>query len=351
MTSAHNSARAKSLITKAEHVWDLTLPWVEMYWSIDVLKRYREAGYTYISLTIQDMPASYEGVLKEVVRFKELCEPHADWLVFARTQAELEGAQRQGKLVLGLNVQDTEPVHDDLTRLQVLKDFGVRHMLLAYQLRNRAADGCSEPGDAGLSLFGRRLIREMNKVGIVVDCSHTGRRSTLEAMELSTAPVIFSHSGVRAVCEHIRNIDDEQIRACAGTGGVVGVVGIGAFLGDPDAKAETVFRHIDHVVQLVGPEHAGIGTDFIDDMEPVWPGMIESKDYMWRDPKGTQLYEGVAFAPEQLTDLVEMMLQNGYSEKDTMGVLGANFHRVYSSVGDARRTTNPSEAETQARRA
>ena len=98
-------------------------------------------------------------------------------------------------------------------------------------------------------------------MGMIVDCSHTGRRSSLEAIERSALPVIFSHSNAHAVCAHIRNIHDEQIRACAAGGGVVGIVGIGAFLGDAHAKSETMFRHLDHVASLVGPEHVGGGID------------------------------------------------------------------------------------------
>ena len=251
MTEANDSMLDR-LAKRQIDVWDMTVPWVEMYWSIDVLNRYRQAGYTFANLTIQDMPASYEGVQSEVAKFQKLCEPHADWLCFGSTTDEIEKGRHEGKLVLGLNVQDTELVHEDLSRLEVLKAMGVRHMLIAYQTRNRAADGCAEPDDAGLSMFGRSLIREMNRIGMIVDVSHVGRRSSLEAIEHSELPVIFSHSGIHAVCKHIRNIDDDQIKACAASGGAIGVVGIGAFLGDAEAKAETVFRHIDHVVQLVG---------------------------------------------------------------------------------------------------
>lgn len=324
--------QAEAVISGSPAVWDMTLPWVEQYWDIDVLRRYHDSGYTFISATIQDMPASYEGVKREVARFKELCIPHSDWLCFADSIVDIDRERDAGRLVLGLNVQDTELVHDDLSRLQVLRELGVRHMLLAYQTRNKAADGCAEPADAGLSLFGRELVAEMNRVGIVVDVSHMGKRSSLEAMDASSTPPIFSHSGVFSICRHIRNIDDEQIRACADRGGVVGVVGIGAFLGDPDAGAHTMFRHIDYVAQLVGAEHVGIGTDFIDDMEWTWEGMASAKSTSWRDPYGTQLYEGVAFAPEQLLELVELLLASGYSQKNIEGILGGNFHRIYASV-------------------
>lgn len=341
--------RAREILKARGAVWDMTLPWVQMYWSIDLLRRYHEAGYTYVSLTIQDLPATFNGVLRDITAFRKLCEPHSDWLVFAGTGEEIDAGREAGKLVLGLNVQDTALVHEDFDRLSVLRSLGVRHMLLAYQLRNRAADGCAEPANAGLSLFGQELVRRMNKERIVVDCSHVGKQSTLDAMEVSSAPVIFSHSGIRALCEHIRNIDDEQIKACAATGGAIGIVGIGAFLGDPQAKAETVFRNIDYVAQLVGAEHAGIGTDYIDDLGPIWPGMIAGKKDMWRDPSGNQLYEGVAFSPEQLSELVELMIGAGYSDTDIQGILGDNFRRVYSVVEGTAATQSAIGAEQQQR--
>ncbi|MEM1113300.1 MAG: membrane dipeptidase [Pseudomonadota bacterium] len=327
-----SGSQAHDLIAGSSAVWDMTLPWVEQYWDIEVLRRYHQCGYTFISATIQDMPASFDGVQQEVARFRALCEPHSDWLCFADSITDIDRERQAGRLVLGLNVQDTELVHDDLSRLQVLRELGVRHMLLAYQTRNRAADGCAEPEDAGLSAFGRDLVAEMNRVGMVVDVSHMGKRSSLDTIDASATPAIFSHSGVFSLCRHIRNIDDEQIRACAARGGVVGVVGIGAFLGDPDARAETMFRHIDYVAQLVGAKHVGIGTDFIDDMEWTWAGMEEARNTSWRDPYGTQLYEGVAFAPEQLVQLVELMMAAGYGREGIEGVLGTNFHRIYAAV-------------------
>jgi membrane dipeptidase len=151
-------------------------------------------------------------------------------------------------------------------------------------------------------------------------------------MSLSEAPVIFSHSGVSAVCRHIRNIDDEQIRACAATGGVVGIVGIGAFLGDPQASTDCLFRHVDHAVQLVGARHVGIGTDFIDNLAPVWNAIRSAKEISWTDPYGTQLYEGIGFGPERLVELVEKMMTSGYPVDDIEGILGANFRRVYRAV-------------------
>src|SRR5688572_9077835 len=119
-------------------------------------------------------------MMRCIERFKALAQPHSHWLGFASSLAEIEQGRREGKLLIGLNSQDTSPIGDDLSRVQVLRALGVRHMLLAYNVRNRIADGCAEGSDAGLSNFGRLLVREMDRVGIIVDGSHTGRRSSLE---------------------------------------------------------------------------------------------------------------------------------------------------------------------------
>jgi membrane dipeptidase len=137
------------------------------------------------------------------------------------------------------------------------------------------------------------------------------------------------------VCAHIRNIRDEQIRACAAGDGVIGIVGIGAFVGDPQARSESLFRHIDHISTLVGARHVGLGTDYVPCMQELWTSIRAAKDSSWPDPTGTQLYEGECVQPEQLPELVEIMLAHGYSAQDVKGILGANFRRVYAAAEGA----------------
>jgi membrane dipeptidase len=213
------------------------------------------------------------------------------------------------------------------------------------------ADGCAEAADAGLSNFGRRLVREMNHVGMVVDGSHTGRRSSIEAIELSDLPVIFSHSGARALHAHSRNLFDDQIRACASGGGVIGVVGVGAFLGDQAATARSVFEHIDYIVSLVGPQHVGIGSDFVgifpaSAYPQAWEAAAAVPDVRswpdaqdaWPDEAHAEftVEEGACFAPEQLVDLLSLFEKNGYSIDVINGILGRNFRRVYQ-IAEAHR--------------
>jgi membrane dipeptidase len=300
------------------------------------LARFKRAGFSFVSATAEDFPPTFEGVKHSILSVRQAARDEADWLVIADSVAQVEAAWRSGKLALGFNVQDTIQIGTEMSRVGELYELGVRHMLLAYNTRNHVADGCAEVSDAGLSNFGRRLVKEMNRVGMIVDCSHTGRRSSVEAMELSEGPCIFSHSGVHEVCAHIRNVRDDQIRACAAGGGAIGVVGIGAFLGDAAARAETMFRHIDHIATLVGPEHVGIGSDYVKNMAGVWRAIRSQKETAWPDPTGTQLYEGECVQPEQLGELIGIMLSRGYPVPAVKGILGNNFKRVYQAAERAR---------------
>jgi membrane dipeptidase len=206
-------------------------------------------------------------------------------------------------------------------------------MLFAYNLDNAAGGGCHD-GDAGLTAFGRAAIGEMNRVGMLVDCSHCSLRTSLEAMEASSAPVIFSHSNARALHPHGRNITDEQMRACARTGGVIGINGIGLFLGDPAGSTEAMARHVAHAAEVAGPAHVGLGLDY--DWDRAWqaPDAALTVDMrFW--PPGAGYEEQARFAhaaPEQLPALAELLLARGFSEAEVKGVLGGNFLRVAQQV-------------------
>lgn len=215
----------------------------------------------------------------------------------------------------------------DANLLQLFYDLGIRHMLLAYNQKNRAADGCHERTDSGLSRYGVRLIEEMNRVGMILDLTHVGYRSTMEAIEVSADPVIFSHSNAYAVKEYPRNLRDDQIKACAQKGGLIGINGVGHFLGDNKASTENFLKHIDYVAQLVGPQHVGIGTDYVYFLEQIHRKFLANPE---RYPR--TIAEREYFPPQLLPQVTEALLKRNYPEEEVRGILGGNFLRIARRV-------------------
>jgi membrane dipeptidase len=217
-----------------------------------------------------------------------------------------------------------------LEMVQLYYDLGVRHMLLAYNARNHVGDGCAERTDGGLSRWGLRVVEEMRRVGMWVDGTHSGYRTTMEAMELSPGPFIFSHCNAHAVYPHYRNIRDDQIRACAASGGVVGLNGLGEFLDDHDATSASIFRHMDHMVQMVGSGHVGLGLDFVKNAPRFWRWVADNP-HAWPPAPNPRTNSGFG-QPEQVGELTELMLHAGYSEADVRGILGDNWLRLAREV-------------------
>src|SRR5580765_1386892 len=158
-------------------------------------------------------------------------------MVLCPTLAKVQDAWRAGKMALTFDIEGMGALNGDLSMVELYYGLGVRQMLIAYNLNNDAGGGCHDQ-DHGLSDFGRAVVAEMNRIGMVVDCAHSGIKSGLEAMRLSKRPCIFSHANARALQDHERNITDEQIKAVAATGGVVGVNGLGLYLGSGPPRVE-----------------------------------------------------------------------------------------------------------------
>jgi len=313
-------------------VWDMTLPWVVGYTDEDVtLPRFKDAGINFASLTVNDFPGSLGGTVRQIAAVTRHVQERAETMVLVKSVDDIRRAKKAGKLALAFNLQETNPLEGEVDFIQTYYDLGVRHMLMAYNQKNRVGDGCAERTDAGLSRFGVRVVQEMNRVGMLVDGTHTGYRTTMDAMEASTAPFIFSHCLAHAVHPHYRNIRDDQIKACAKTGGVIGVNGVGFFLEDEEASSEAVVRHIDHMAGLVGPEHIGIGLDYCRDTKHIAAWTLTSTD-MWPPNDGKPFGETAFVQPEQLLEIADILLSRQYSETDVRGILGENFARVACQV-------------------
>jgi len=334
MTTEHPE-RARALLSDAT-VCDITLPWEPGYVDEDVtLPRFHAAGVDFVSLTVHDDDGRLVGTVRHMATVLAALHERSDRIVLATTVADIRRARREGKLAVGFNFQETNPLEGSLEMLHIYHGLGLRQMLLAYNRKNDVGDGCAERTNGGLSRFGVRVVEEMNRLGILVDGSHCGYRTSMEAVEVSRAPVIFSHSNAHALVPHFRNIRDDQIKACAASGGVIGINGVGAFLDDSDARTETVFRHVDYMASLVGPQHVALGLDYVRDVDRVW-AWVGANPEMW-PTDGIPTRPSQFMQPEQICDLAAMMLERGYGENDVRGILGENFLRVAEQVWDSPR--------------
>ena len=325
------SERAAALHADAL-VCDMTVNWEEElaeHHRLAVLPRYVASGFNLLSLTLVDDWTWIEGTVRHVAAQRHFFLSQPETYVLVETADDILAARAAGKLAVSFNFQGTNGLGGDIHMVEAYHRLGIRQMILAYNVRNLAADGCHEPADGGLSGYGRDLVREMGRVGMLLDLSHTGYRATMEAMELSTKPVVFSHSNAHHLRAHGRNIRDDQIKACAALGGVIGINGIGDFLGEDDASTGTFLKHIDYVAGLVGPEHVGLGIDLVYDVEGFTRFFEANKEKYWADYDEPLT---AFFQPEQLPEVTEGLLARGHAESEVRGILGENYLRVVRAV-------------------
>jgi len=316
-------------------VCDLTLPFADIgdpRLKNQTLPRFVNSGVNSVSLSVGGDAGSAGDTLKLLARERARVKANPESYRLVEVADDIRQSKQDGTLAVSFHFQGTNPLEGSLEMIAAYYELGVRHMALAYNTRNRVGDGCFEPTDGGLSIFGRRVVREMNRVGMLVDGSHTGRRTSHEAMELSDSPFIFSHANPAGVFDHVRNINDDQIRHCAESGGVVGIMGISAMLGPENlATIELMVRHIDYVVQLVGIDHVGLSLDFVYDTEATyWWALAEAGGEL--PAKGNYRVDMPLVQPEDYPRITAALLLKGYAPDDIRKILGGNWFRVASQV-------------------
>jgi membrane dipeptidase len=312
-------------------VWDMVFP-LEPWCGNDYgkLARFHAAGFHVISLTLAGDNHNIGEGIQRVAAARTYLLANADRYVLVERVDDVEIARNAGKLAVAFHLEGTRCFERNLDIIDAYYQLGVRHTLLAFNQANDAGGGCAERADGGLSKFGEAVVRRMEAAGMLLDLSHTGHRTTLDAMAMATRPCVFTHSMADAVHPHFRNLKDDQIRACAKTGGVVGMSGSGEYMGDRSCSNEAILRHVDHIAQLVGPRHVGLGLDLVFDAEALnrW---IRGRPEEWpqaRDPA----WPGFRYAkPEQLTALADLLAKR-YADADVRGILGENWRRVCAQV-------------------
>jgi len=296
---------------------------------LNLLNDWRDNGVDYLSINVGFDVMDWQQTLRTLAAYRRWVLAHNDRFALAGTVEEILDAKREGKLAVTFDIEGMNALNGDINMVGLYHALGVRQMLFAYNLNNEAAGGCHDT-DIGLTDFGRDIVREMNRAGMIVDCSHASYRTTMDIMAESAMPVVFSHSNPIMICDHQRNIRDDQIKACAKTGGVIGINGMGIFLGDNDTSNETLLQHICYVSELVGADHVGLGFDFSPGVDVDVGAILRSRPDYW--PAG-QRYDtpGIKHAgPSQLPDLLNGLNGRGFSGNEVRGILGENFRRVAS---------------------
>ena len=243
-----------------------------------------------------------------------LFEESSDFILATRAKDIIE-AKRNGKVSALLSIEGGEAVEDSLPVLRSFYRLGVRAMGLTWNQRNDIADGVGEKSGSSLTEFGIALVKEMERLGMIVDVSHLSDSSFWSLHAVAERPYIASHSNARALCPHPRNLDDRQIEALAAKGGVIGVVFASNFVSEDPSRVSlgALVDHIDHIVKVAGIDHVGLGSDF----------------------DGFGVKEG---APVVMKDVSELplltreLVQRGYTEEGVRKILGGNWLRVYEQV-------------------
>jgi membrane dipeptidase len=313
-------------------VWDnhACLPFNDTEQWLPGIARYRKAGVDVVTINIGDSHVPLDVLIRTAASIRYYVQRHPDDYVLGLTTADLRAAKQSGRLAVCLDVEGVYALGEQLSLVEFYYQIGVRWMLLVYNRRNLAGSGCHDPDDQGLTELGRRILLEMDRVGMIKCCSHTGYRTAREILDLSQTPVIFSHSNPRQQRDHPRNIPDDLIRACAATGGVVGINGVGLFLGEGEPTAEAVVRHIDYVAQLVGAKHVGLGLDYMFQGSGVEEPGRKSRE-LWPAEWGYRA--GMGFLPpEAIPDIAAGLQKLGYPAADLRGILGENLLRVADAV-------------------
>lgn len=310
----------------------------------------RDAGIGAVNLTVSHFEGDFEQAMDGIgVWLDILRRPDGGWRKIERA-SDLEAARQAGEVGLIMGWQNLRPIADRLDRLVTLHACGLRVAQLTYNRRNFLGDGCLEAEDGGLSGLGREAVALMNELGIAIDLSHVGQRTSVEAAQASKRPVLATHANARAVTPALRNKSDDALRAIADTGGVIGVSIYGPMCWDGDPARhpglDDFERHLDHIVGLVGVDHVGLGTDLpavanLDSVRQIteltlskFPAAIARyAEAFGNDIRARYLADCSSHA--ELVRIPERLHARGWGEEDIRKLLGGNFARAFGAAWGA----------------
>lgn len=290
-----------------------------------ILCRHKSSGFSYVSVNVGMDYHSYDDIRRHIDAMYAFLDSHAEEYVLARTIDDIHKARELNKMAISFDLEGLGSVEDNVSKIEELYQLGVRQASLSYNRQNKLCGGCITP-EVGLSKLGVEVLQLLNEQGIIVDCSHASYQASLDIIELSDYPVIFSHSNAYSIYRHQRNILDEQLVSCKEKGGVVGVNGIGIFIGNESTEVEDWFKHLDHIGTLIGWEHVGIGLDYCYSKSDLTSYILNNHELVG------DIDEIKMIPPEEIENLVFRLRKRGLDESVIENVLGRNFLRIAETI-------------------
>jgi membrane dipeptidase len=315
-------------------------PHIDASPSPELLAAIPQSGITAINCTISER--TLDGTLENLASLEALVESHPDVFAIVRKHSGIALAKQQGRIGILPGFQDTEFFEKDPERIDLFRKLGVRIMQLTYNNRSLFGDGCLEPGNAGLSKAGTVAVKKMNEIGVAVDLSHSGYRTTSEGIAASSKPVLITHSGCAAVYAHPRNKPDEILKSLADRGGYFGVYLMPYLVASPAVPTrEHVLDHLIHAISVCGAEHVGIGSDGSIEKVVLTPAQkadfdadIARRKKLGIGAPGEDRYPYVPDldGPDHMQIIAEELARRGQPSSVIEKVLGANFQRVLGEI-------------------
>jgi len=300
----------------------------------------RAGGLTAVHVTHCSPYMRLTDTMKSMAQWKRWFRDYADSVVQIYSVADIHRAKQEGKLGIILGWQDATGFDDHLFNIQLFKELGVRIVQMTYNTANGIGTGCYDTFDAGLTDFGCEVVQEMNRVGIAVDLSHCSSKTAADAIRVATKPVCYTHIAPLAMYDTPRNKSDEDLRRMADQGGFIGV-GLHPFLLRKlnDSELDDYIDAIEHVANIVGEDHVGIGTDYFEGVEPAMfkQTMTRRDRYHARELPGPPIPDFLRYPSEmssiaELRNIVPALERRGWTEPRMRKLLGGNFLRYLGEV-------------------
>lgn len=296
---------------------------------------------------LERFDSAFERAVREIANGHAIIAALSDDLLLVRNASDIERAWTENKHAVIIDFQNTIALGDELDRIDMFHGLGLRMVQLTYNLQNLVGCGCTERYQGGLTYFGQHVVGRLNDLKILVDVSHCSEQVGWDAMDISSAPVIVSHSTSKSVVLHDRGKTDELARAIADQGGYFGVVVVPGFVRDsPGATLDDFVRHVDHLVNICGIDHVGVGTDK-GGPGPATGTLIEYPDAVPYDRPGAFNWSGFRYEEHRLTaeyntegfesfgdwpNVTVALAGAGYTEDELRKLLGLNYLRVFRDV-------------------